>query len=70
VTGPILIDYDINSVTWLSRVAAAYYFAYFLIITPFIRFWETTLPVPDTLYTPVLSHPPAAPMGAATAAAE
>jgi quinol-cytochrome oxidoreductase complex cytochrome b subunit len=66
VTGPTLIDYDINSVTWLSRIAAAYYFAYFLIITPFIRFWETTLPVPDTLYTPVLA-PAAGPAGLAAA---
>ncbi len=70
VTGPILIDYDINSVTWLSRIAALYYFTYFLVITPILGLRETPLPVPDSLYTPVLAHPPAAPVGAATAAAE
>ena len=59
VAGPVFIDYDINSVTWLSRIAAAYYFVYFLLITPFLR--ETTLPVPDSLYTPVLATPAPAP---------
>jgi len=57
--GPNLIDYPINSVTWLSRISAIYYFVYFLVITPFLR--ETPLPVPDSLYTPVLSKPDAAP---------
>jgi ubiquinol-cytochrome c reductase cytochrome b subunit len=54
-TGLILIDYDINSVTWLSRISAIYYFAYFLLITPLLGLIETPLPVPDSLYTPVLS---------------
>ena len=53
----MLIDYDINSVTWLSRIAAAYYFVYFLIITPLLGLRETPLPVPDTIYTPVLPAP-------------
>jgi quinol-cytochrome oxidoreductase complex cytochrome b subunit len=61
----VLIDYDPNSVTWLSRIAALYYFAYFLIITPVLGMREKTLPVPDSLYTPVLSHPAHAPIGAA-----
>jgi ubiquinol-cytochrome c reductase cytochrome b subunit len=60
VTGPTLIDYDINSVTWLSRISALYYFAYFLVITPLLGMRETPLPVPDTIYTPVLPHPAAA----------
>jgi hypothetical protein len=51
-------------VTWLSRIAAFYYFVYFLVITPILGLRETTLPVPDSLYTPVLSHPPAALAGA------
>jgi ubiquinol-cytochrome c reductase cytochrome b subunit len=59
LTGPMLIDYDINSVTWLSRIGALYYFVYFLIITPLLGLRETPLPVPDSLYTPVLAHPPA-----------
>ena len=62
-----LIDYDVNSVTWLSRFAALYYFAYFAIITPLLGLIETPLPVPDSLYTPVLSHPAGAPAGAAAA---
>jgi ubiquinol-cytochrome c reductase cytochrome b subunit len=68
ITGPTLIDYDINSVTWLSRIGALYYFAYFLVITPLLGMRETPLPVPDSLYTPVLGHPAAAPAGAVAAA--
>jgi quinol-cytochrome oxidoreductase complex cytochrome b subunit len=55
VTGPLFIDYDLNSVTWASRVAALYYFVYFLVITPLLGMMEKPLPVPDSLYTPVLS---------------
>jgi ubiquinol-cytochrome c reductase cytochrome b subunit len=66
-TGPVFIDYDINSVTWLSRIASLYYFAYFLVITPLMGMTEKTLPVPDSLYTPVLSHPGGVPAGAAAA---
>jgi ubiquinol-cytochrome c reductase cytochrome b subunit len=65
--GPVFIDYDINSVTWLSRISALYYFAYFLVILPILGMTETTLPVPDSLYTPVLSHPAGLPVGAAAA---
>ncbi len=54
IAGPIFIDYDINSVTWASRISALYYFAYFLVITPLLGMRETPLPVPDSLYTPVL----------------
>ncbi len=53
--GPVIIDYGINSVTWLARVSTAYYFAYFLIITPLLAMSEKTLPVPDALFMPVLS---------------
>ena len=60
IAGPTLIDYDINSVTWLSRIAALYYFAYFFPITFFLGVWEKPLPVPDSIYTPVLPHPPTA----------
>jgi quinol-cytochrome oxidoreductase complex cytochrome b subunit len=67
LAGPVLIDYDINSVTWLSRISSIYYFAYFLIITPILGLRETPLPVPDSLFTPVLSHPPGIPAGAAAA---
>jgi ubiquinol-cytochrome c reductase cytochrome b subunit len=67
LAGPVFIDYDINSVTWLSRISSLYYFAYFLVILPVLGLTETTLPVPDSLYTPVLSHPPGLPAGAAAA---
>jgi len=65
--GPVFLDYGVNTVTWFSRVAAAYYFAYFFPITPLMGFFEKTLPVPDSLYTPVLSHPAGVPAGAAAA---
>ncbi len=55
--GPLFLDYPINSVTWLSRISGFYYFLYFLVITPVLGLTETPLPVPDSLYTPVLSHP-------------
>ncbi len=48
-----LIDYPINSVTWLSRFSALYYFGYFVIVF-FLGLYEKPLPVPDSLYTPVL----------------
>jgi quinol-cytochrome oxidoreductase complex cytochrome b subunit len=65
--GPIFLDYGINTVTWLSRIGAMYYFAYFLIITPILGLTETPLPVPDSIYTPVLSHPAGVPAGAVAA---
>ena len=66
--GPDLLDYPLNSVTWLSRIAALYYFAYFLVITPLMGLRETPLPVPSSLYTPVLPHGAATPAGAVAAA--
>jgi ubiquinol-cytochrome c reductase cytochrome b subunit len=59
-----ILDYGVNTVTWLSRIAALYYFAYFWVITPLLGFVEKTLPAPDSIYTPVLSHPAVAPAGA------
>ena len=56
-----LLDYPMVSVTWLSRICSIYYFTYFLIITPLLGLRETPLPVPDSLYTPVLKTPAAAP---------
>jgi ubiquinol-cytochrome c reductase cytochrome b subunit len=53
----ILGDSDPNSFVWLSRIAALYYFAYFLVITPLLGLTEKTLPVPDTIAAPALSHP-------------
>ncbi|HVN00057.1 MAG TPA: cytochrome b N-terminal domain-containing protein [Caulobacteraceae bacterium] len=62
-----LIDYDVNSSCWLSRVAAVYYFLWFWLITPFLGLRETPLPAPESISTPVLSHPAAAPAGASAA---
>jgi quinol-cytochrome oxidoreductase complex cytochrome b subunit len=60
-------DSSINSMAWLSRIAGLYYFAWFLLINPFLGLRETPLPVPESISTPVLSHPAAAPVGAAAA---
>jgi len=50
-----LLDSNLNSFVWLSRVLALYYFVYFLVITPLLGFTETPLAVPDSISTPVLS---------------
>ncbi|KRB52111.1 MAG: cytochrome b/b6 [Pseudomonadota bacterium] len=60
-----LIDADLNSFVWLSRFAALYYFAYFLVILPILGLTETPLPQPESISAPVLSHPANAPAGAA-----
>jgi ubiquinol-cytochrome c reductase cytochrome b subunit len=61
-----LIDGDLNSFLWLSRICAAFYFFYFFAVLPFILpFTETPLPAPESISTPVLSHPAATPARAA-----
>jgi ubiquinol-cytochrome c reductase cytochrome b subunit len=57
-------DSNINSFTWLSRLLTLYYFAYFLLIVPIVGWREKTLPMPDSISTPVL------PKGGAVAPAE
>jgi quinol-cytochrome oxidoreductase complex cytochrome b subunit len=52
---------------WLSRIATAYYFAFFWLVMPFLPLFEKTLPVPDTISSPVLSHPATQPDGAVAA---
>jgi ubiquinol-cytochrome c reductase cytochrome b subunit len=62
------IDANINSWVWPSRIFGLYYGAFFLIILPFVLpMTETPLPVPESISTPVLSHPAAAPAGAPAA---
>ncbi|MFN3584147.1 cytochrome b [Phenylobacterium sp.] len=51
-----LLDADLNSFVWLSRVAALYYFAYFLVVLPLLGLTEKPLPVPESISAPVLSH--------------
>ena len=60
-----LLDADLNSFVWLSRVATIYYFAYFLVVLPVLGLTETPLPQPESISEPVLSHPANAPAGAA-----
>jgi ubiquinol-cytochrome c reductase cytochrome b subunit len=62
-----LIDSDLNSYVWLSRIAALYYFAYFLIVTPVLGLTEKPLPVPESISEPVLSHPARGPLETAAA---
>ncbi len=64
ISGPQFLDSNLNSFVWLSRIAALYYFAYFWVITPLLGLTETPLPVPESISSPVLSHPAAAPAGA------
>jgi len=55
-------------VTWLSRILAIYYFAYFLVILPLLGLIEKPGPVPTTISTPVLPKGGAGlPAGAAAA---
>jgi ubiquinol-cytochrome c reductase cytochrome b subunit len=63
-SGLQLLDANLNSYVWLSRIGALYYFAYFWVITPLLGLTETPLPVPESISSPVLSHPAAAPTGA------
>ena len=49
-----LFDANVNSYVWLSRVLTAYYFAYFILIVPITGWREKTLPMPDSISTPVL----------------
>jgi len=63
--GPQLLDSSLNSIVWLSRIGALYYFAYFWVITPLLGLTETPLPAPESISSPVLSHPAATPAGAA-----
>ncbi|HEX6860660.1 MAG TPA: cytochrome b/b6 [Caulobacteraceae bacterium] len=62
-----LMESDLNSWVWLSRVATLYYFAFFLVLMPLVPLFEKALPVPDTIATPALSHPAAAPAEAVAA---
>jgi ubiquinol-cytochrome c reductase cytochrome b subunit len=62
-----LLDYDLNTIVWLSRFATAYYFVYFWLITPILGLTEKPLPVPESISAPVLSHPAATPAGAVAA---
>ncbi|HEX3888659.1 MAG TPA: cytochrome b/b6, partial [Phenylobacterium sp.] len=63
--GPQVLDANLNSIVWLSRIGAAYYFIYFWILNWAVPLFEKTLPAPESISSPVLSHPASAPAGAA-----
>jgi quinol-cytochrome oxidoreductase complex cytochrome b subunit len=65
VSGPQFLDANLNSFVWLSRIAALYYFVYFWVINLAMGLFEKTLPTPESISSPVLSHPAATPAGAA-----
>ena len=50
-----LIDGDLNSYLWLTRVFTLYYFVFFLIIMPLVGLKEQPLPIPATISEPVLT---------------
>jgi len=54
-----LIDGDLNSYLWLTRLFTAYYFAFFFIILPLVGLKETPLPIPASISEPVLTGPAA-----------
>jgi len=58
------------TVVMMSRVLAIYYFAYFLVVLPALGLLEKTLPVPETISTPVLPKGGAAMLSGATASPE
>ncbi|MBU1325016.1 MAG: cytochrome b/b6 [Alphaproteobacteria bacterium] len=51
----VLIDGDLNTYLWLTRLLTLYYFAFFLVIMPIVGLRETPLPVPASVSEPVLS---------------
>jgi ubiquinol-cytochrome c reductase cytochrome b subunit len=62
-----VMESDLNSYVWLSRVASLYYFAFFLVLMPFVALFEKPLPAPETFATPALSHPAEVPAEAGAA---
>jgi quinol-cytochrome oxidoreductase complex cytochrome b subunit len=65
VSGPQFLDANLNSYVWLSRIAALYYFVYLWAINLLMGLFEKPLPAPESISSPVLSHPAATPAGAA-----
>ena len=66
----ILIDGDLNSYLWLTRLATLYYFAFFVVIMPLVGLRETPKPIPATISEPVLPGGGDAMTAAAPASAE
>jgi ubiquinol-cytochrome c reductase cytochrome b subunit len=47
-----LMDGQVNSYLWLTRVVTLMYFAYFLVVLPLLGLKETPLPVPPSISAP------------------
>ena len=54
-----LIDGQLNSYLWMTRLLTAYYFAFFAIIMPIVGLKETPLKIPASISEPILSGPAA-----------
>ncbi len=63
-----LIDGDLNSYLWLTRLLTAYYFVFFLVLMPLVGLKEKPLPVPSSISEPVLTGGDAVPAGGAAQA--
>jgi ubiquinol-cytochrome c reductase cytochrome b subunit len=63
--GFTLLDSNINSFVWLSRLGAFYYFFFLVPVMLVMGLVETPLPQPDSISTPVLSQGATVPTGAA-----
>ncbi len=50
-----LLDGQVNSLLWLTRVLTLYYLVFFWVIMPFMGLRETPLPVPASISEPVLA---------------
>ena len=66
LAGFTLLDANLNTYTWLSRILALYYFAFYGILF-FLSWSEKALPVPESISAPVLKGS-ALPTGAAAQA--
>jgi len=56
VQGFQLLDSNINSYTWLARVATTAYFGYLILVMPILGLIEKPLPTPESISSPVLSE--------------
>jgi ubiquinol-cytochrome c reductase cytochrome b subunit len=50
-----LIDGQLNSYLWMTRLLTAYYFIFFFVIMPVVGLKETPLKIPASISEPVLS---------------
>lgn len=50
----VLFDGELNSYLWLTRLATLYYFAFFLVVLPYLGLKEVPLKIPASISEPVL----------------